>query len=87
MRVIITYIIALLLIQEVAIFQNSCINKSSLGLGIWLAVSAMMRPGPPPPPPPGAGETIRHLLLVPVPATKDRYSVTPGVFPPPPPPY
>lgn len=58
MRVIITYIIALLLIQEVAIFQNSCIDKASLGLGIWplLAVSAQRRR--PSPPTPRAATTI-----------------------------
>ncbi|KAK4371360.1 hypothetical protein RND71_010835 [Anisodus tanguticus] len=68
-------ILALLCIQEVAIFQNSYIDKACLGIGMWpLVVSARRRPSPPPPPPPKSG-------------TINRYRIRPGVFPPPPPPY
>ncbi|OIT08024.1 hypothetical protein A4A49_03633 [Nicotiana attenuata] len=96
----ITYIFALLVIQEVAIFQNSFTKKASLGIiGImWplQAVSATKkpaqpmpppRPAMPPPPPPRGGTIISPLLLVPTPAPKDHHRVRPGVFPPPPPPY
>ncbi|OIT32147.1 hypothetical protein A4A49_24229 [Nicotiana attenuata] len=52
MRMIITCIFALFVIQEVAIFENSFTEKASLGIiGIWplLAVSARGMPSPPTP--------------------------------------
>ncbi|KAK4720796.1 hypothetical protein R3W88_011029 [Solanum pinnatisectum] len=60
MKMIITCIFALLVIQEMAIFQNCYLE-------IWplLAVYAeMLRPSPPPPPPPLAAPTIRPRLLI-----------------------
>lgn len=95
----ITYIFAFLVIQKVAIFQNSFTEKASLGIiGIWLlqAVSVTEkpaqsisppRPALPPPPPPRGGIIISPLLLVPASAPKDGHRVRPGVFPPPLPPY
>ncbi|KAG5608736.1 hypothetical protein H5410_020017 [Solanum commersonii] len=74
MKIILTFIIALLVIQEVSIFHNRCIHKASIGIGMWplLAVSARRRPMPPPPPPPKGG-----------PITGQRARST--LFPPPPP--
>lgn len=55
MKIILTFIIALLVIQEVSIFDNICIHKAPIGIGMWplLAVSARqsrIMPSPPPPP-------------------------------------
>ncbi|KAH0682030.1 hypothetical protein KY289_019782 [Solanum tuberosum] len=60
MRMIVIYILAFLVIQEVAIFQNSFTEIATLGVGMWpLAVSAL-RPAPPPPPPPEAADKSGH---------------------------
>ncbi|KAH0692515.1 hypothetical protein KY285_019612 [Solanum tuberosum] len=60
MRMIVIYILAFLVIQEVAIFQNSFTEIATLGVEMWpLAVSAM-RPDPPPPPPPEAAGNSGH---------------------------
>ncbi|KAG5608737.1 hypothetical protein H5410_020018 [Solanum commersonii] len=53
MRMIVIYILAFLVIQEVAIFQNSFTEIATLGVGMWpMAVSALRPASPPPPPPP-----------------------------------
>lgn len=71
MKMAITCIITLLVIQEVAIYQNSLTKKASFGIGMWpLAVSAQRRQPtrrPPPTPTPAKAVNVRPLLLVPPP--------------------
>uniref|UniRef100_M1CE01 Uncharacterized protein n=1 Tax=Solanum tuberosum TaxID=4113 RepID=M1CE01_SOLTU len=73
MKIILTFIIALLVIQEVSIFHNRCIHKASIGIGVWLvlAVPAQKRPKPPSPPPPKGGpitgQRARSTLVPPPP--------------------
>lgn len=57
---IVIYILAFLVIQEVAIFQSSFTEIANLGIEMWPLAIYAMRPNPPPPPPPEAADKSGH---------------------------